>query len=245
MKERVCLLDILMDIVPTREAGEMTLQFLTSEGSRVVYIVNSETFLLQQSEPELKEYIEACELVLPADASVSDSIDQVLGHRRDSFFLESYFDIVFDYAVDMGYEILLVAENEKSFISIQENIHEKRPVLTLSGVYLTEREESMEHIVNEINSVAPDILLVALNQKQQLELIRDYRSQINARLMLFSGNSLYNRAVSEQEVPEPIQKLKFDNVYKWFSGSGRMKALWADMAMKIKVRLHHKGDRED
>lgn len=245
MRERVQLLDLSVDILSTRESGNMTLQFLEEEGSRVVYFVNSETLLLQKSNPDMKKYVEDCELVLPANVSVSESIDRVLGHKRESFFLESYLDIVLDYAVERGYELLLVAESEKNFISIQENLHEKRPYLTLSGIYLTEKEETPDHIVNEINSVAPDILLVALPETQQMQLLMEYRNQINAELMIFSGNVLYHQAVSELEVPKSIQKLRFDNIYKWFHATGKIKTFWSNIIMKIQLMFNKKGNKED
>lgn len=243
MKERVQLLDMAVDIVSTKDASDLTKQLIEEEGSRVVYLVNSETLLLLQADQQLKAVVEESELILPASVSVNASIDQVLGHKRDSFFLESYIDKILDYSIEMGYEVLLVAENESRFISIQENIHEKRPVLTMSGLYLTEQEESMDHLVNEINSVAPDILLLALNEKEQLSLLNSFRSQMNAGLILFAGNVLYNQAVTEAEVPVPIQKLKIDNLYKWFRMGDRIKMFWTNLAMKLQLLRHNKDDK--
>ena len=245
MKDRVQLLDIAVDILSTKEASDLTKQYIEEEGSRVVYFVNSGTLLLLQTNQEWKTVVEKSELILPATTSVNASIDQVLGHRRDSFFMESYIDSILDYAIEMGYELLLVSEDEEKFISIQENFHEKRPLLTLSGLYLTEKEESLDHIVNEINSVAPDILLVALQEKKQLTLLQDYRSQMNAGMILFTGDTLYNKAVTEAEVPESIQKLKIDNLYKWFRTGGRVKAFWANLAMKFQIRRCKKEEKSE
>ena len=101
----------------------------------------------------------------------------------------------------------------------------------------------MDHLVNEINSVAPDILLLALNEKQQLSLLNSFRSQMNAGLILFAGNVLYNQAVTEAEVPAPIQKLKIDNLYKWFRMGGRIKMFWTNLSMKLQLLRHKKDDK--
>ncbi len=239
MKEkRVRILDVAVDIAPTRDASETTIQHLKEEGSKVVYFVNSETLLLLQENQEWKELVERSELVLPGNASVNTSVNEILGHKRDPFFLEDYFDIILDYAVETGCELLLVAEDEEKFISVQENIHEKRPFLTLSGTFLTEQEESPDHIVNEINSVAPDILLMALTDKKQLEILGTFREQINAGLMLFTGDILYHKAVLEAEIPETIQKLKIENLYKWFRKGGRMRSFLANLKMKLQLKQH-------
>lgn len=242
MEERVQLPGSAIDILPTKDAIGLTQQFMTETGSRVVYLVNSETLLLLQKNEENRYLVEESELILPGTASVSASIDQVLGHRRDSFFLESYMDAVFDYCIESGCEMLIVAEDEDKFISMQENIHEKRPLMTLSGIYITEQAESLSHIVNEINSVAPDVLMIALQEEKQFELLKEYRNQMNAGMILVVGNILYNQAVSESQVPEPIQKLRIDNLYKWFRTGGRFRAFFANLIVKFQIK---KGGTEE
>lgn len=242
-EERVQLLDAAVDIASTKDASESTIQYIKEESSKVVYFANSETLLLLQGNHDWKKVIEECELILPGNASVNAGVNEVLGHKRDPFYFESYFDSILDYAIEKGHELLLVAEDEEKLLSVQENIHEKRPFLTLSGIFLTEQKESPDHIVNEINSVAPDILLMALEEKKQLEMIRKFRNQMNAGVMLFTGNILYNKAVSEAEVPGTIQKLKIENIYKWFRKGGRIKALLTNLKMKLQLKQHQKEDK--
>lgn len=240
MKDRIQLLDIVMDIASTKTASEATIQYLKDESSKVIYFVNSETLLLLQENRDWQNIVQESELILPGNASVNGSVDEVLGHKRDPFFFEGYFDSILDYAVLEGHEILLVAEDKDKFTFVQENIHEKRPYLTMSGMFLTEQEESADHIVNEINSVAPDILLMALEEKRQLELLQVYRNQMNAGVILFTGNILYNKAVTEAEVPEPIQKLRIENLYKWFQKGGRIKTFYNNIRMKLKLKQRNK-----
>lgn len=240
MQERIQLLNVAVDIASTETASNATIGYLKEEGSKVVYFLNSETLLSLGEDEELRSTVEDSNLVLPGTVSVNGSINEVLGHKRAPFFVESYFDAVFDYAVEMGLEILIVAETQERFVSIQENIQAKREFITLSGVFLTEQEESADHIVNEINSVAPDVLLVALEERKQLELLQVYRNQINAGLMIFTGTIFYNRAVSEAEVPEPIQKLRIENLYKWYRKDGRIRSFFSNIKMKLKIRKHKK-----
>lgn len=240
MQDRIQLLNVAVDIASTKTASNATIGYLREESSKVVYFLNSETLLLLAENSELREAVEDSGLVLPGTVSVNTSINEVLGHKRDSFFVESYFDAILEYAVEKGYEILIVAENQERFVSIQENIQEKHPYIALSGVFITEQEESTDHIVNEINSVAPDILLVAMEEKRQLELLRLYRNQMNAGLMLFTGTIFYNHAVSEAEVPEKIQKLRIGSLYKWYRKDGRIRAFFNNIKMKLRLKKHKK-----
>ena len=240
MKERVHLLDVAVDIASTKVASDATIEYLEEESSKVIYFLNSETLLLLQENADWKEIVGDSDQILPGTSNVNASVNEVLGHKRDPFFFESYFDTILDYAIEMGYEFLLVTEKEEQFISVQENIHEKRPFLTLSGMFLTEQDESLDRIVNEINSVAPDILVLALEEKKQLQLLQQYRNQMNAGLMLFTGDILYNKAVSEAEVPEQIQKLKIDNLYKWFRRGVRFLSFFNNIRMKLRLKQHQR-----
>ena len=245
MEKKVQLLDIAVDIAATKAASDATIEYLKEENSKVIYFLNSETLLLLPKNDEWKHRLEESELILPGNASVDASIDEILGQKRDPFFFDGYFENVLDYAIENGLEFMVVAEDADKFRSIQENIHEKRPMLDLSGMFLTEAEESLEQVVNEINSVAPDILIIALEEKKQLELLEKYRIQINAGLMLFTGNILYHKAVLDSEVPEQIQKLKIDNLYKWFRKGKRIKTFFDNLAVKLRLKLHQRDKDSD
>lgn len=241
MEKKVKLLDITVDIAATKAASDMTIEYLKEESSKVIYFINSETLLLLPKNEAWKQMVEESSLVLPGTASVNASVNEILGQKRDPFFFEGYFDNVLDYAIEAGLEFMVVAEDEDKFHSIQESIHEKRPMLNLSGMFLTEAEESLGLVVNEINSVAPDILIIALDEKKQLELLEQYRTQMNAGLMLFTGSILYHKAVLDADVPEQIQKLKIDNVYKWFRKDGRIRAFFANLIMKQRIKENRRG----
>ncbi|MBR1599572.1 MAG: WecB/TagA/CpsF family glycosyltransferase [Lachnospiraceae bacterium] len=236
MQDRVRLLGLFVDIASTNDAGEASIRYLEEECSKSIYFVNSETLILLQASDDQEEVLESCSMILPGTASVSAGIDEVLGNKRDPFFLESYFDMLFGYAVENGSEVFLVAGSESQYNSVQENIHEKWSYLTLSGTYLSDQDSSYEHIVNEINSIAPDILILALNENIQIELLKGYRELMNASLILYTGNVLYNKAVSEAEVPESIEKLGFGNIYKWFHKDSSGKNLFNNIKMKFRIK---------
>ncbi len=244
MKERVELLGVPVDVTATQEAGEITIAYIKEEASKVVYFLNSETLLLLEGNMEQKEAVSDCDLILPGAANVDNSIDEVLGHKRDSFFFESYLDILLDYIVEMGYETFLVTEDEQQFQSVQGNIHEKRPFLDFSGYYRTDKEEGLESIVNEINSVAPDVLLIACKEQLQLELLEKYRYQMNAGLVLFVGDRLYHKAVIDDEVPEKIEKFNLNHVYQWFRKGNCIKAPLNSIRMRFRM-LQQKKKRDD
>lgn len=241
MRERVQLLGIAVDIASTKVASEASIQLLNEVCSKVIYFVNSETLLLLQNHADQETVLESCEMVLPGTVSVNASVNEALGHKRDPFFLESYFDDIFSYAIEHGCELMLIAGNQEQYESVQTNIHEQWPYLTLSGVFLTEQDASYEHIVNEVNSIAPDVLIMALDETTQLNLLSDYRNQMNAGLIIFTGNILYNKAVSEAKVPESIEKLKIGNLYKWFRKDNSGKSLFNNIRMKLKL----KQDKQD
>ena len=96
MQDRVRLLGVLVDAVSTDAASDAAIKYIEEENTRVVYLVNSETLILLEKNDEGKALLGACDMVLPGTVSVSTGIDDVLGLKRDPFFLESYFDNIFE-----------------------------------------------------------------------------------------------------------------------------------------------------
>ena len=240
MKDRVELLGISVDVASTKEASETTISYIETEGSKVVYFVNSETLLLLEDNSEWREALLSSDLILPGGANINTGINDALGHKRDPFFFESYMDAVLDYITEMGLDAFLVTGSEQQFQSVQANIHEKRPYLYLSGFYKTDQEHSYEHVVNEINSVAPDILLMACNEKVQLDLLSRYRDLMNTGVVIFLGDLLYHKAVIDEEIPQKIEKMNLNNFYRWFKKGGRVKAFVNNIKMHFKLKQHKK-----
>ncbi len=244
MSDRIKLLDVMVDIASTETAISTAFDCMQREGSHVVYFVNSNTLLLLKEHPEWKAQVEESELVLPGNPGVNSSINQVLGYQRQSFFPDGFFDNILDRAVEMGYEFMLIAADEEKYTSVQKNVHEKRPYLTFGGFSLAEKELTPEHIVNEINSVAPDILLFALEDQQQLELLEKFRSQMNAGLILFTGNLLYEKAVLEDNIPSGAERFRIQNIYRWFRRSGGIKAWMSNLRMKRELKRQRRSSDE-
>lgn len=242
MKNRIPFLDSEIDIASTKEASDRTIKYLNEENSKVVYFLNSDTLVQLKNSEDWKIMLKESDLILPGTSSMNRHINDVLGRKRDPFFVEGYFDCIFDYAIQEGFEIVLVTLDEEHMHTIQENIHEKRPYLNLTGVLLEKDETSLDHIVNGINSVAPDILLVALDEKNQLDLLYTFRDQMNAGLMLFTGNALYDKAILEAEVPNSIDKLRITNFYRWMMGDKKMKTMFNNLKIKRELKQHNRDE---
>ena len=75
MKDRIQLLDIVMDIASTKTASEATIQYLKDGSSKVICFVNSETLLLLQENRDWQNIVQESELILPGNASVNGSVD--------------------------------------------------------------------------------------------------------------------------------------------------------------------------
>lgn len=236
MSDRIKLLDVMIDIASTEAAIGTAFECMRQEGSHVVYFVTSSTMMLLKDHPGWTALVEESELVLPGCQSVNTGVNQVLGYKRQSFFPAGFFDNILDRAVEMGYEFMLIAADEEKFTAVQNNVHEKRPYLTFGGFSLAGQEYTQEHIVNEINSVAPDILLFALEDRKQLELLEQFKSQMNAGLILFTGNLLYEKAVLEEGAPFGTEKMRFQKLYRWLQRKGGIRTWLSNFRMRMELK---------
>jgi UDP-N-acetyl-D-mannosaminuronic acid transferase (WecB/TagA/CpsF family) len=121
-------------------------------------------------------------------------------------------------------EMLLraVSDEEKSMYVVLENPGHRQHIERFlnhfrSGIVLVggavESEEEDEGIVNEINSLAPDILLLDLEDEKQETWILSHTSQLNAKLCICAGSVIDQMILEYRKEPALISKLHLTKLY--------------------------------
>lgn len=85
--------------------------------------------------------------------------------------------------------LFIVGENETEIGYLQSYCKMMQPELRIVGSYSFERELAQEALLNEINSYAPDMLLVFLDCGVQEQWIMDNRQLLNAKLAVAIGGA--------------------------------------------------------
>ncbi|MDD6331393.1 MAG: WecB/TagA/CpsF family glycosyltransferase [Clostridium sp.] len=140
---------------------------------------------------EAKKLLQRTEKILwvPGDDAVRS-----LFPKRDRFAgttgsVQGYVMKLCGYATDMGLDICVLGENQKELDMIMDAIRKTFPYIAIHGIN-GEQMHSSEQMVNEINAIAPEILIVCLQASEMKHYLEQERKKTNTRLCVCVGGLL-------------------------------------------------------
>lgn len=195
MTGRISLLSIGFDMYDTKEASKRTYDCLMEESFNLVYLVDAKLCMEADRDEELgiASLIDTADLVLPANQSTETSVAELLGHTKGSFSVRDYFDELFSNVETTGMEAFVLTDTEDQLDKILTKIHTARPYLSVQGDSVEHiGDDQFELVANAINSVAPDLLIVCLDDNVQINFLKNYKAKINVNLCISAGPSFHN-----------------------------------------------------
>ncbi len=190
MTGRIELLGIDVDLLDTEEAYDATNKYLMEEGFNLVYLVDTKLCMETDNNLEISQIIDKADIVLPANDSTESSLINVLGHSKGRLSIREYFDKLLTSVEVEGKEVLVITNTKEELEKLLAVLNTKRQYLSARGESLdTIGEGQYELVANTINSIAPDLLILCLDDKVQLEFLKDYRNKINVNLCICTGES--------------------------------------------------------
>lgn len=128
-------------------------------------------------------------LWVPGDDALKTVLPKKERHIMNGFSIQRYVMKMCEYAADLGLDICVLMENDRDLKAITEEIRRWYPYLVLHGLS-RENIASEERVINEINSVAPEILFSGIRSGELRRFIERDRHKTNARLCICVGDLL-------------------------------------------------------
>lgn len=128
-------------------------------------------------------------LWIPGDDAVRMLLPKKERHAMGDFSIQRYVMKLCEYAVDMGLDVCVLMNREKELELITDEIRKLYPYLAFHGLCV-EHIASTEGMINEINSIAPEILISGIRFGELRRFIEGDRHKTNARLCICVGDLL-------------------------------------------------------
>ena len=128
-------------------------------------------------------------LWIPVGTAMSSVFPKKDRHMIAEFSVWKYLKLFGTYAGDTGAELGILMDEEEQCELILQEFRKEFPYLSLHTVQY-EDFSSDEAVVNEVNSVAPDILFIGLRMDEMRHFLEEDRHRTNARLCVFVGDLL-------------------------------------------------------
>lgn len=136
---------------------------------------------------------------IPGDEAVR-SLFHKRGHSdTQGCSVKQYVFKMCEYAADMGLDVCILLEKAEEEIIVLEEIRKLYPYLAVHSLNMEEMQ-SMEMLVNDVNSIAPEILILGIRFGELRHYLEYERRKTNARLCICVGQLLLEEMTKKKKM---------------------------------------------
>ena len=147
------------------------------------------TLLLAKEDDKVKDVIEALDVTVIAENGVLDAVGENTTLRRKEIERREFFFHLMRILERNKYSVFVLGETGSEVVQTCEYIAEEFPRLNVLGtIALEECEGTDEGIINNINMLAPDVILSVLPSPKQEHFLADHRAMLSTRLWYGIGS---------------------------------------------------------
>lgn len=212
MKTKV--LGVNVDALTNKEVLNKIDFYLKEDGMKMVFTPNPEMIMVAREDSYFMKVLNSADIVIPDGIGVvyASKLNEVKIKERvagsDTVFS------MFEKYSSMGKTVYLLGAGKGVAFEAKKRMEEKYKGLKIVGVhdgYFDSEEEKI--IIEEINSLKPDILLVGLGLAKQEKWIYEHRD-LNVKLAMGVGGVIDVMAGVVNRAPELFIKLNLEWLYR-------------------------------
>ena len=215
MNERVKILGVNVDSVTMAQAVERVEQLIAAKKNSIVATANAEMLLRATNDDELKNILNAAELVVP-DGAGTVWAARHLGYEMPERV--AGFDLVQELmkiAPSKGYKFFLFGSAPTIADKAKLKAEELYPNIEIVGTrngYFTAADEA--EIIAQIKNSKPDILLAALGVPKQEKWLAAHKDELNVPVNIGVGGTFDVMAGVVKRAPKWMQRAKLEWLFR-------------------------------
>lgn len=238
MRKTANILGVPIDIVTLEGALDRIIEFLKNSGCKMVTTPNTEIIMAAEEDPELSKILTSSDLCIP------DGIGLIYASRIHKLgLLERVPGVdlmkkILEYSNIAEKSIFILGGRPGVAEAACKNIKNSFKSIRIVGFndgYFNHEDE--KKIINEINSLRPDILFVALGAPRQEKWMYEHKSELHVKVAMGVGGSVDIWAGTAKRAPVLFQRLGLEWLYRLIKEPWRYKRMLALPKFIIKILL--------
>ena len=215
MREKLKILGVEIDNVTIDEAGEITKNLIENSNKSCEMIVapNVEFIMTAQKDKEFFDILKSAKLATPDSVGVeiAGKIQKKLIKQRIPG--QAYFRKVLEIGEKEGWTFYLLGGKGDTAERAIENVKKLYPKIKIIGFHEGFFEkDSEQYVINEINSLQPNVLFVAMGAPRQEKWIYNHKKELKVDVAAGQGGTFDYEAGNIRRAPKWIQKIGME----WF-----------------------------
>ncbi len=236
MRNRIAVLNVMIDVVTMKEAVTTVKQFVLQKKPHLIVTPNAEMIMMANKDKQLAHIINKADLVIPDGAGVVWAAryqgnlmpERVAGYDLVQCLLRE--------AVNEKYRIYLFGGAPGVADKARKIAEDRFPGVKIVGTrngFFNKQEEA--EILNEIKTCQPDILLVALGVPRQEKWLDEYKDELRVPAAIGVGGTFDVMAGLVQRAPLWMQRSNLEWLFRLLSEPKRAIRMLALPHFVIKV----------
>ena len=205
MSKKVQVLGIEIDNHTVRENMFLLEEYVGSDGLNFVCVVTPELLVEAYEHEDISELLEQMDMCLIGDIAIlevlEESYEQQAGELQGRDLEESFLNAL----IRKRKSVYWMSDDESDLEHLKVYMEEHYPKLNIAGIYTGSMDEDkINALINDINSVAPDVILLQTAYSNKLQTMRQVKNRLNAKLCI----GLNYRIRSKYYSPNRNSKIK-------------------------------------
>lgn len=228
MRSTVRILGIDIDNINVDEAGELTKNLIenSNKSCRVIVAPNTEFIMMAQKDKEFFDILRSADLATPDSVGV-----MIAGKLQKNPFKaripgQAYFRKVLEVGEKEGWSFYFLGGEGDIPKLAAENVKKIYPNVNIVGYHEGYfKDDSEEKVIEEINSLKPNVLFVAMGAPLQEKWIARNKSKLQVDVAAGQGGTFDYESGKIQRAPEKIQKLGIEWLWRLILQPSRIKRM--------------------
>lgn len=205
MSKRIQVLGMDVDNHAVRETMLLVEEYVNTDGINLMGVISSELLMQAADFPQIRQVFDMMELRVIGDIAILEVQEDIYEKQVEEIQRRELEEVFLNYLIRKRKTVFWMSDSPSDEAALQDYVREHYPRLDIAGSYFGMiDEENLESVVNEINSVAPDVLMIQTGDWRRLGLLMEKKNQLNTRLGICMDYKLKTRYWS----PNRTSKLK-------------------------------------
>lgn len=205
MSKRIQVLGMDVDNHAVRETMLLVEEYVNTDGINLMGVISSELLMQAADFLQIRQVFDMMELRVIGDIAILEVQEDIYEQQVEEIQRRELEEVFLNYLIRKRKTVFWMSDSPSDEAALQDYVREHYPRLDIAGSYFGMiDEENLESVVNEINSVAPDVLMIQTGDWRRLGLLMEKKNQLNTRLGICMDYKLKTRYWS----PNRTSKLK-------------------------------------
>lgn len=218
------IFDISFDNLSMDEVMNYLEENIYNKSKKVLYFINADCLNKTFSNKEYKNTLNNADLILPDGSGINIACNILNTPLKENVNGTDMLPFLCELSQKKSYKIFLLGSKENVALKAKEELEKKYKNLEIVGVhhgYFKDEDEEIK-AVKYINSLNPNIVLVAMGAPLQEFFIEKYKNKINTNILLGVGGLFDFYSANIKRAPMYLRETGFEWVYRMMQEPKRM-----------------------